>query len=202
MSMFKASLLPVHHLASPAFHQRRNSFAQVSDHLIKTRKFRILGVTLGLFLCSLWIVANFSGTEFNINTLRRFKHNDAAIAAASVMGEGGEEGIHGLEIQIHGRIWSTRRRYDIHKIDLDYDDDSVKDASLSFNKIKDDEEEIRRALVRFIYLDTLPIIFVDSRSIGGSEELALMHGSGRLEELLIEAGVLNHEQVPTFHTTL
>ncbi|CAG8696529.1 17116_t:CDS:2 [Cetraspora pellucida] len=88
--MTKAAILPTTHPIPPTKH-RRNSFVEVSDYILRTRRFRILGSALGLFLCSLWVVAHFSDASFNIHTLQRYKNNEAAMVAASVMGDGGEE---------------------------------------------------------------------------------------------------------------
>ncbi|CAG8447552.1 462_t:CDS:2 [Acaulospora morrowiae] len=248
--MSKESLLPTYRTS---FRRAHNSFIQFSDHFIKTRKFRILSATLGLFLCSLWIVARFGGTAFNINTLRRFRHNGAAIAAASVMGECGEEGIYGLEV--HGYMWPNRRKHDSQKkstdgstlftkideemkdendfVDLDPlstieyeiyylihenpvviftktdcpESQSAKDVLSQYDifpipliieidkRGKYEEEEVKEALTRFTYLNTLPSIFVDSVPIGDSEELSIMHKDGRLEKLLIDAGVLDDHEL-------
>src|SRR4051812_45037514 len=99
--MSKSAILPSYH---PIPINTYNSFSDVSDHYFQTKKFRILGATLLAFLISLWVVATFSGTGFNIHTLRHYnKNNEAALAAASVLGEGGEEGLHGLEVENHGR---------------------------------------------------------------------------------------------------
>ncbi|CAG8485120.1 15660_t:CDS:2 [Cetraspora pellucida] len=101
--MTKAAILPTTH-PIPYTKHRRNSFVEVSDYILRTRRFRILGSALGLFLCSLWVVAHFSDASFNIHTLQRYKNIEAAMVAASVMGDGGEEGIHSLEVQSHSRL--------------------------------------------------------------------------------------------------
>ena len=76
-----------------------------------------MGITFAVFLFSLWAVAKFSGSGFNIHALRYHhnKYNDAAMAAASVLGEGGEEGIHGLEVENHGRIGPNGHNHGVHE---------------------------------------------------------------------------------------
>ncbi|RIA90981.1 thioredoxin-like protein [Glomus cerebriforme] len=274
--MSKSAILPTYH---PISH---NSFADVSDHYLKTKKFRILGVTFGIFLFSLWIVAKFSGAEFNIHALRHHnKNNEAAMAAASVLGEGGEEGIHGLEVENHGRIGPNGHNHGIHepinlyfdshkdhyhqqqnfalsdsqqqpniarqrfeealkndlhlddyyydsepqsKVELEIDDLVHENPVVVFSKSfcpysrrvkhilslyrispsvliievdkRDDSDEFKQALIKSTYRNTFPNVFIDGRSIGGSDELALLHTNGRLSEILVEAGVLdiqNHE---------
>ncbi|RIB28569.1 thioredoxin-like protein [Gigaspora rosea] len=101
--MSKATILPTSHPIPPTNH-RRNSLVEIGDHVIRTRRFRILSSTIGLFLCSLWVVAHFSDASIDMHTLHRFKNNEAAMVAASVMGDCGEEGIHSLEIQSHSRF--------------------------------------------------------------------------------------------------
>ena len=55
----------------------------------------------------------------------------------------------------------------------------------------DDAAEVKDALTKFTYRNTFPNVFIDGRSIGGSDELVLMHTNGRLTDMLIEAGVLD-----------
>jgi glutaredoxin len=229
-----------------------------------------LGITFIVFLISLWAVATFSGSGFNIHTLRYHnKHNEAAMAAASVLGEGGEEGIHGLEVENHGRIGPNGHNHGVHepinqnlpkqgqqhfvlsdlpniaqqrfeealkndlhiedyydnepltKVELEVDDLVHDNPVVIFSKTycpysqranhilslyhispnvvvidvdkRDDADEVKDALIKFTYRNTFPNVFIDGRSIGGSEELAIMHTNGRLKDLLIEAGVLDYE---------
>ncbi|CAG8454657.1 13048_t:CDS:1 [Racocetra fulgida] len=114
--MSKAAILPTSYPIPPMNH-RRNSFVEVSDFILRTRRFRILGSTLGLFLCSLWVVAHFSDASLNIHTLQRFKSNEAAMVAASVMGDGGEEGIYSLEVQSHSRfsVYGHGHRHNVYE---------------------------------------------------------------------------------------
>src|ERR1051325_8178542 len=113
--MSKSAILPIHHpITINAFHQH-DSFTEFSDHYLRTKKCRVLSITFAIFLFSLWVVAKFSGSGF-IHTLRcHNKHNEAAMAAASVLGEGGEEGIHGLEVENHGRIGPNGHNHGIHE---------------------------------------------------------------------------------------
>ncbi|CAG8761770.1 15048_t:CDS:2, partial [Dentiscutata erythropus] len=114
--MSKTAILPTYHPISPTNH-RRNSFVEISDHVLRTRRFRILGSTLGLFLCSLWVVAHFSDASLDVHTLHRFKNNEAAMVAASVMGDCGEEGIHSLEVQSHSRfsVYGHGHRHNVYE---------------------------------------------------------------------------------------
>ncbi|GBB84603.1 hypothetical protein RclHR1_11180004 [Rhizophagus clarus] len=261
----KASILPSYHPISFDIHNH-NSFSDFVDHYFHTNKLRILAFTFLAFLVSLWIVAEFSGTGFNIHTLRYYnKNNEAALAAASVLGEGGEEGLHGLEVENHGRIGPTGHNHGIHEplsyydssddqqshfafnrqpniakqrfeeaLDYYYDsepqtkveleiDDLVHDNPvvifsksycpysrrvkhiLSMYRIspsvliievdkRDDADEFKQALIKTTYRSTFPNVFIDGKSIGGSDELAIMHSNGRLSEILVDAGVLDSSE--------
>ncbi|CAI2177893.1 4080_t:CDS:2 [Funneliformis geosporum] len=270
--MSKATILPIYHhpLASINHHDpKNNSLIDICDYILRTKKFKILGITFGIFLCSLWVVAHVSGSGFNIHNLRYYnKNNKAAIAAAWVLGEGGEEGIHGLEVENHGRVSANGHSHGVHepleqnnhfnhyidftsssqnhpnvaqqrfeealKQDMYLDDLSYIEPQskleLEVNELvhehkivifsksycpyskkannifslynidphpfiievdeRDDADEVKQTLIKFTYQSTFPNIFVDGRSIGGSEDLVIMHLSGRLEELLMDAGVL------------
>lgn len=263
--MSKSTILPTYH-PIPI-----NTFHDFSiDHYLRTKRSRILGITFAVFLFSLWAVANFSGSGLNIHALRYHnRHNDAAMAAASVLGEGGEEGIHGLEVENHGRVGPNGHNHGVHepinsnlspsqqnqqhfvlsdlpniaqqrfeealkndlhvedyydsepltKVELEIDDLVHENPVVIFSKSycpysqranhilslyhispnfvvievdnRDDAEEVKDALIKFTYRNTFPNVFIDGRSIGGSEELAIMHTNGRLKDLLIEAGVLD-----------
>src|SRR6266540_1130873 len=106
--MSKAMILPIY---SQMDHKSRDksrdrsrdngSLPEICDYFLRAKKFKILGITFGIFLCSLWIVVNCNGSGFYLRYYN--KNSKAAIAAASVLGEGGEEGIHGLEVENHDR---------------------------------------------------------------------------------------------------
>src|SRR5438128_1474592 len=93
-----------------------NIFIEYSDHFFRTKNFRILFVTLTIFLCSLWVLANFDASTIHFHRkLRHYKNSRVAIVAASVMGDSGEEGIHGLEIEIHDRLSYSRSFYIVNE---------------------------------------------------------------------------------------
>jgi glutaredoxin len=261
--MMSKTILPINHPITINTFHHYDSFTEFSDHCLRTKKFRILSITFAIFLFSLWVVAKFSGSGFYIHNLRcHNKHNEAAMAAAAVLGEGGEEGIHGLEVENHGRIGPNGHNHGIHeplnsnqrhfvftdlpniaqqrfeealkndlhiedyydsepltKVELEIDDLVHENPVIIFSKSycpysqranhilslyhispnfvvidvdkRDDADEVKDALIKFTYRNTFPNIFIDGRSIGGSEELAIMHTNGRLKDLLIEVGVLD-----------
>ncbi|GES98294.1 thioredoxin-like protein [Rhizophagus clarus] len=228
----KASILPSYHPISFDIHNH-NSFSDFVDHYFHTNKLRILAFTFLAFLVSLWIVAEFSGTGFNIHTLRYYnKNNEAALAAASVLGEGGEEGLHGLEVENHGRIGPTGHNHEAldyyydsepqTKVELEIDDLVHDNPVVIFSKSycpysrrvkhilsmyrispsvliievdkRDDADEFKQALIKTTYRSTFPNVFIDGKSIGGSDELAIMHSNGRLSEILVDAGVLDSSE--------
>lgn len=267
--MSKATILPIYHPLAPIstynHDPKNNSLIDICDYFLRTKKFKILGITFAIFLCSLWVVAHVSGSGFNIHNLRYYnKNNKAAIAAAWVLGEGGEEGIHGLEVENHGRVSANGHSHGVHepleinhyieitsssqnhpnvaqqrfeealKQDMYLDDltyiEPQSKLELEINNLvhehkiiifsksycpysqkaknifslyninprpfiievdeRDDADEVKQTLIKFTYQSTFPNIFINGRSIGGSEDLAIMHISGRLEELLIEANIL------------
>ncbi|CAG8479169.1 5622_t:CDS:2 [Ambispora leptoticha] len=183
------------------------------DATWKTKKYKILLATLAIFLGSLWFVSHFSGAGFDIHSLKQYQDNAAAMAAASVMGDGVEEGIHGLEVQSHG--------FSETELEQEIDDIIHENPVVIFSKTycpysrrakhilaqygidphpyivevntRNDSEDVKLALFKFTYQATFPNIFVDGRSVGGSEELAILHTTGKLKELLIDAGVLDEE---------
>lgn len=59
----------------------------------------------------------------------------------------------------------------------------------------DDADEFKQALIKSTYRSTFPNIFIDGKSIGGSDELATMHSNGRLSEILVDAGVLDSSEI-------
>jgi glutaredoxin len=58
-------------------------------------------------------VANCNGNGFYLRYYN--KNSKAAIAAASVLGEGGEEGIHGLEVENHDRNSPNGHNHGVHE---------------------------------------------------------------------------------------
>jgi len=174
------------------------------------------------------------------------------------MGEGGEEGIHGLEVEIHGLSGSSGHIHSVHdeKIYIyEFDDEELEDFTFDeedsdetepmtplekeiddiihdhtvviFSKtycpysrrakhilaqypiiphpyvvevdIRDDAEDVKMALFKFTYQATFPNIFVNGRSLGGSEELVILSTTGKLEELLIEAGAVKDTKTELYH---
>ncbi|RGB36851.1 thioredoxin-like protein [Rhizophagus diaphanus] len=263
--MSKAAILPTYYPITPINEHNHHTLSDFIDHYVQTKKSRILGATLIAFLISLWVVAEFSGTGFNIHSLRYYnKNNEAALAAASVMGEGGEEGLHGLEVENHGRIGPSGHNHGVHeplnfydsqddhhftfnhqpniakqrfeealdfyydsepqtKVELEIDDLVHDNPVVVFSKSycpysrkvkhilsmyhispsvliievdnRDDADEFKKALIKSTYRSTFPNIFIDGKSIGGSDELATMHSNGRLSEILVDAGVLDSSEI-------
>ena len=66
----------------------------------------------------------------------------------------------------------------------------------------DDAEDVKLALFKFTYQATFPNIFIDGRSVGGSEELAILHKNGHLKELLLDAGELDYDEAYDFRYIL
>lgn len=71
---------------------------------------------------------------------------------------------------------------------------------LHFLYFIDDADEFKQALIKSTYRSTFPNIFIDGRSIGGSDELATMHSNGRLSEILVDAGVLDSSETLNHET--
>lgn len=153
--MTKGTLLPLYNSVPPnlnntpplppppphSYHQqKRNSLAKVGDHFLRTKKFRILSVTLGIFLGSIWILTNFSGTIDHRRLIKGGETRDgAALAAAIVLGENGEEGIHGLEVENHYYYHHHNYFYDSgdDKYDFIYNDDN-EDSTNEANELKEE----------------------------------------------------------------
>ncbi|RHZ81984.1 hypothetical protein Glove_115g6 [Diversispora epigaea] len=292
--MTKETLLPLY---NPTFYnpyknnqQRRNSLVEVGDHYLRTKKYRILGVTLGIFLCSLWAVAHFSGIDrYQFIKGGGVIRDGAALAAAIVLGENGEEGIHGLEVENHGHYHDFPHDYrqyfhdhyiidddeenensdgnynnekatneleikitmttierelyqengnenknkNLKKLNYNVNDDLENDVEYEIDELinenpvvvfikiycpysqrvkhilsqydilphpiiievdkRGDEEEVKKALIKFTHRETFPNVFIDGKPIGGSDELAILHTNGQLKELLIESGALFDE---------
>ncbi|CAG8517688.1 9669_t:CDS:2 [Ambispora gerdemannii] len=206
-----------HYLFLKQQEQEQRIITIFDDATWKTKKHRVLLATLALFLCSLWFVSHFNGAGFDINSLKKYQDNAAAMAAASVMGDGAEEGIHGLEVQSHGFSGPLGHHHEQEIDDIIHDNPVVifsktycpysrraKHILAQYGvephpyivevDARDDSEEVKLALFKFTYQATFPNIFVDGWSIGGSEEVAILHANGKLKDLLIDAGVLAEEK--------
>ncbi|CAG8473608.1 2057_t:CDS:2 [Diversispora eburnea] len=207
--MTKETLLPI--------------YIEIGDHYLRTQKYRVLGVTLGIFLCSLWAVAHFSGIDHHQFIFIKGEgviSDGAALAAAIVLGENGEEGIHGLEIKItvinteidqeNGnenkdlRDSSYNANDDLEnepsQIDIEYEIDELinENPVVVFIKIYCPySQRVKYILSQYNIFPRPIIIEVDTRdgkTIGGSDELALFHTNGHLKEILIESGALFDEK--------
>ncbi|KAJ2798462.1 hypothetical protein H4R21_003923 [Coemansia helicoidea] len=68
------------------------------------------------------------------------------------------------------------------------------DRGLEFSVLEADQDEnplaVKSALARISARSTFPNVFVDGRSIGGSDDLAQLHESGELAALLHDRGLI------------
>ncbi|KAA0152606.1 hypothetical protein FNF29_03833 [Cafeteria roenbergensis] len=73
--------------------------------------------------------------------------------------------------------------------------DAFKSSGLDYKVIELDQRrdgsQIQSALAAVTGQRTVPNVFVNGKSIGGGDETAYLHSSGKLRELLVECGAIS-----------